>query len=73
MVEVVYDHQYDVLYIFKKDEKVKFSIEVLGNFVIDIGHNNKVVGIEIFDASKILKIPKKELKEIKSAKMSSVI
>ena len=34
-------------------EKIKDSLEV-DNFVIDFSHENKVVGVEIFNASKIL-------------------
>ena len=72
MAKVNYDWKHDILYIYK-NERAKFSVEVLNNFVIDIGFDNKVVGLEIFDASKILRIAKKELKNIKKAKLATLI
>ena len=53
MIEVDYDSTHDILYLYKKGEKAKFSIEVK-NFVIDVADNNKIVGLDIFNASKIL-------------------
>jgi len=73
MVKVDYDWKHDILYIYKENERAKFSVEVLNNFVIDIGFDNKVVGLEIFDASKTLRIAKKELKNIKKAKLATLI
>ena len=72
MVEVSYDKEYDILYIYKK-EKVKHSLEILGNFVVDIGLSGKVVGVEIFEASKMLKIPKSNLSKLDSVKLSSFV
>jgi uncharacterized protein YuzE len=73
MVKVDYDQKFDILYIYKEEEKAKFSIEALNNFVIDIGFNGKVVGLEILNASKFLKVSKNELKNIKKAKLSTLV
>lgn len=73
MVKVDYDQKWDLLYIYKENEKVKFSIEVLNNFVVDVGFDGKVVSLEILNASKTLKVAKTELKNIKNAKISTLI
>ena len=73
MVKVDYDQKWDILYIYKEGEKTKFSIEALENFVIDVGFDGKVVGLEILNASKILKVSKNELKNIKKAKISTLV
>jgi uncharacterized protein YuzE len=73
MVKVDYDEKFDILYIYKEGEKVKFSVEALNNFVINLGFNGKVVGLEILNASKTLKVSKNELKNIKRAKISTLI
>ena len=57
---VYYDKNNDILYVYKKG-KVKFSLEILSNFIVDLDHSNKVVGLEILNASKVLKVPKKDL------------
>ncbi len=72
MVEADYDFSQDLLYLYKEGEKVKFSVEVLENFVIDVAAN-KIVGLEIFNASKVLDVDKKDLKNIKKAGLSTLI
>jgi len=49
---VRYDTEWDILYAHT-DDKVKDSLE-LNDFVIDFSMDNKVVGIEIMDASKTI-------------------
>jgi uncharacterized protein YuzE len=73
MVKVDYDQKFDILHIHKKGKKAKFSIQALNNFVIDVGFNGKVVGLEILNASKFLKVSKNELKNIKKAKLSTFV
>ncbi|RLJ04096.1 MAG: hypothetical protein DRP14_03950, partial [Candidatus Aenigmatarchaeota archaeon] len=72
MAEVDYDSGQDILYLYKKGEKAKFSVEVLENFVIDVA-DNKIVGLEIFNASKVLDVNKTDLKNIKKAELSTLI
>jgi len=72
IVKSDYDDEFDILYIYKDGKKAKFSVEVLSNFVIDVGFKGEVVAIEIFDASKVLKVPRKELKSIKAAKLATL-
>ncbi len=73
-VKVSYDYENDILYLFT-GEKVKDSLQI-DNFVIDFSHKDKIVGIEIFEASKVLsgisefRITKKMLKEyLKEARL----
>jgi len=73
MVKFNYDQEWDILYVHKNGEKVKFSIEALENFVIDIGMKGQVVGLEIQNASKVLKVPKSQLSEVRSAKISTFV
>ena len=73
MVKVSYDYKWDILYIHKEGNKAKFSVEAFDNFVVDIGFDGRVVGLEILDASKELKIAKKDLKDIKSARLATVV
>ncbi len=73
-VKISYDYENDILYLFT-GEKVKDSLQI-DNFVIDFSHNDKIVGIEILEASKVLsgiagmRITKKMLAhELKHASM----
>lgn len=63
-----YDSENDIFFI-NNGEKVKASIDV-GDFILDVNHNNFICGIEIMDASENLGISKEILKNIKSIKMS---
>ncbi len=63
-----YDFDNDILFI-SDGEKVKASLDI-GDFVLDVSHNNLICGIEIMDAGENLGISKEILKNIKSMKMS---
>lgn len=67
---VVYDKEFDNLYIHKNREKSEHSLQVSSNFIIDIDHEEKVVGLEILNASKVLKVSKEDLSGVKAAQMS---
>jgi uncharacterized protein YuzE len=73
MVKIDYDSKMDILYIYKENEKSKFSFEVMDNYIVDVGFNSNVVGLQINNISKLLKISKNELKDIKQAKLSTII
>ncbi|MBU3905196.1 MAG: DUF2283 domain-containing protein [Nanoarchaeota archaeon] len=47
-----YDKEYDILYILKKGEIVKHSIDWECSFIVDFNSKDKVVGMEILDVSK---------------------
>ena len=63
-----YDADNDIFFI-SDGEKVKASLDI-GDFVLDVSHDNFICGIEIMDASENLGISKQILDNIKSIKMS---
>ena len=53
-IEVDYDKHEDIISLFKKGNKSKFSFDIAlpkGDFIIDYGFNGNIVGIEFFNAS----------------------
>jgi len=72
--KVDYDEENDILYVYS-GEKAKDSLEI-DNFVLDISADNKVVAVEIFNASIFVSklsgidISKANLMAIKSARMN---
>ncbi|MDD5192284.1 MAG: DUF2283 domain-containing protein [Candidatus Nanoarchaeia archaeon] len=63
-----YDPENDIFFI-SNGEKVKASLDI-GDFILDVSHDNLICGIEIMDASENLGIDKEILKNVKSIKMS---
>jgi len=70
MIDFDYDMASDSLYLYKKGEKAKHSVEVLKNFIVDLGFGEDVSGLEILNASKMLGVDKKDLGEIREVKVS---
>jgi len=70
-----YDEENDILWIHRK-EKIKGSIDV-ADFIVDISTDEKVIGLEIMNATDHLeelgiKNPKEVLKNISGAKLRAV-
>ncbi|MFA5993279.1 MAG: DUF2283 domain-containing protein [Candidatus Pacearchaeota archaeon] len=63
-----YDAVNDILFI-SDGEKVKSSLDI-GDFVLDVSHNNLICGIEVMGASENLGINKDNLGHIQNIKMS---
>lgn len=63
-----YDSDNDIFFI-SNGESVKASLDI-GDFVLDVSHNNFICGIEVMNASENLGIDKEILKNVKSMKMS---
>jgi|GEM_PF-1027200 len=61
--EMDYDYINDILLFKVKDREYDFSIE-FQNMVVDVDNEQFIVGIQIFDASKFLKIDKEHLRKI---------
>ncbi len=61
--EMDYDYVNDILFFKVKNREYSFSIE-FQNMVIDVDKEKFIVGIQIFEASKFLGIPKINLREI---------
>lgn len=62
--EYMYDYRNDILLFKIKDRDYAKSIE-FDNLTIDIDTEDFITGLRIFDASKVLKIPKIALQHIK--------
>jgi len=73
-VKVDYDHENDILWVYS-GEKVKDSLEI-DNFVIDFSPEDKIVGVEMMNASEVIsklslsRISKEMLADIKEASLS---
>ena len=63
-----YDVDNDIFFMSNGD-KIKTSIEI-GDFVLDVNHDNLICGIEIMDASENLGIAKENLSHVQNIKMS---
>jgi len=61
--EMDYDYVNDILLFKVKDREYNFSLE-FQNMVVDVDNEQFIVGIQIFDASKFLKIEKEHLRKI---------
>jgi uncharacterized protein YuzE len=52
-MQIHYDSKYDLLYIRLESKKQNVTnIQVTDDIILDIGEGDKIVGIEIMDASK---------------------
>ena len=68
-----YNEKQDILYVYDNSKEAKFSIDSQGLFIVDIDRNNKAVGLEVLDASKVVYgLNKKLLKNIEEASVQSV-
>ena len=63
-----YDSDNDIFSI-SDGEKIKASLDI-GDFILDVSHENLICGLEIMDASENLGVEKEVLKNIKNIKMS---
>ncbi|NCN99277.1 hypothetical protein COU62_01270 [Candidatus Pacearchaeota archaeon CG10_big_fil_rev_8_21_14_0_10_35_219] len=61
--EMDYDYVNDILFFKVSEREYAFSVE-FQNMVIDIDEENFIVGIQIFEASKFLRMSKVNLREI---------
>ena len=68
--EMDYDYVNDILFFKVKNREYDFSIE-FQNMVIDVDEEKFIVGIQIFEASKFLRMSKASLREIPKWKFSS--
>ena len=70
--EMDYDYVNDILFFKVKNREYDFSIE-FQNMVIDVDKEQFVVGIQIFEASKFLRMSKINLREIPKWQFKSKI
>ncbi len=74
MVEVDFDYDADndALYLYDSARKSSHSVEFSSEVIADIDARGNISGLEVLDASKEFDVSKDSLKEIKSAKLSSL-
>lgn len=70
--EMDYDYAEDILFFKIKNRDYDFSIE-FHNMVIDIDKEKFIVGIQIFEASKFLRMSKINLREIPRWKFNATL
>ena len=66
-MKVVYDPETDTLTIIFRDEPVVESDELREKIIADYGHDEKIVSIELIDASQYVSEPKSLQYEVKKA------
>jgi uncharacterized protein YuzE len=66
---VDYDENNDDLFLKRGSDKYEASMEI-GDFIVDFSKNDKIVGIEIINASKNFGVAKALLKSVKSASLA---
>jgi len=70
--EFKYDFSNDILLLKIKGRDYKKSIE-LENLVVDFDTEDFIYGLRIFDASKVLEIPKTALRDIKKFEFKTLV
>ena len=65
-----YDYKNDILFFKVKDREYDRSIE-FENLVIDIDSENFITGLQIFNASEYLNLPRENLRDVPNWKLQS--
>ena len=67
-MKIIYDPQTDSLTLILREMAVKESDEILEGLIVDYGEDDKIVAIEMLDASENISDPQAILYEIKGQK-----
>jgi uncharacterized protein YuzE len=67
-MKLIYDPKTDVLTLILRDAPVKESDEIKEGVIVDYGADDKVVSIEMLDASDVVSEPQSLLYEVKAQK-----
>ena len=70
-MKLIYDPQTDILTIILRDTPVKESDEIKEGLIVDYDAEDKVVSIEMLDASSAVSEPQKLMYEIKGLKATA--
>ncbi len=70
--EYDYDYKNDIFFFKVKNREYSHSIE-LHNLVIDFDEESFIVGLQIFGASEVFQLSKKDLMKVKNFRMQSKI
>ncbi len=70
-MKLIYDPKTDILTIILRDTPIKESDEIREGVIVDYDADDKIVSIEMLDASDIVSEPQKLLYEIKGQKATA--
>ncbi|MCZ7381384.1 MAG: DUF2283 domain-containing protein [Candidatus Methanoperedens sp.] len=70
-MKLIYDPKTDILTLILRDAPVKESDEIKEGVIVDYGADDKVVSIEMLDASDVVSEPQSLLYEVKAQKATA--
>lgn len=70
-MKVIYDPDTDILTLILREMSIEESDEISEGVIIDYGKDNKIVSIEMFDASENISEPQSFMYEIKGSKVTA--
>ena len=70
-MKVIYDPDTDILTLILREMSIEESDEISEGVIIDYGNDNKIVSIEMLDASENISGPQSFIYEIKRSKVTA--
>jgi len=70
-MKVIYDADTDILTLILREMSIEESDEISEGVIIDYGKDNKIVSIEMLDASENISEPQSFMYEIKGSKVTA--
>jgi uncharacterized protein YuzE len=70
-MKVIYDPDTDILTLILREMSIEESDEISEGVIIDYGKDNKIVSIEMLDASENISEPQSFMYEIKGSKVTA--
>ena len=70
-MKVIYDPDTDILTLILREMSIEKSDEISEGVIIDYGKDNKIVSIEMLDASENISEPQSFMYEIKGSKVTA--
>ncbi|MRG76929.1 MAG: DUF2283 domain-containing protein [ANME-2 cluster archaeon] len=70
-MKVIYDLDTDILTLILREMSIEESDEISEGVIIDYGKDNKIVSIEMLDASENISEPQSFMYEIKGSKVTA--
>ena len=70
-MKVIYDPDTDILTLILREMSIEESDEISEGVIIDYGKDNKIVSIEMLDASENISEPQSFMYEVKGSKVTA--
>lgn len=67
--KIDYDHLNDSIFLFAESEEYKISKMIGNNIIIDFNKDGQVTGLEVLSASKVFRMSKEALRNLKNVKL----